>query len=185
MRISSQIIIVFLVSIIVLPSTILADTRGISVSPSEILEDFVTQWPMTADVRITNPSASYEWIEIIVESRSDDGVTVAPSRFPLSGGKTARVSITFGEPEGDKSIGVIRISASRNNPEGLNTGTGVEIPYVVSKDVLRAGDLRAAVGGLGISDKTADAIDALIWMTVIIGIVVILIGVTRRMSRKL
>lgn len=106
-----------LLFILATPFIVLAQDRGIGVSPARIDAEKV---PYTTALFVTNYSSDKELFEIT-------GVIANPGRFVLEAGETGRIIVNFEEP----GEGVIRVAATRVSSEGLTTGTGIQIPYKV------------------------------------------------------
>ncbi|MBI2577647.1 MAG: hypothetical protein HYV77_02275 [Candidatus Wildermuthbacteria bacterium] len=128
--------------------------RGIGVSPAQIRVENISEWPHSVKMYITNFSAEKEWIEITLDKKSEGDIIVDPARFALEGEKRGVVLLTFGESVSRKKFeGVIKVQATRILPEGLATGTGIEIPFSVAGDKIEAKDkdsfLLAALGSIG------------------------------------
>lgn len=89
--------------------------------PAIIEMDTVKEWPHTVPLFVTNLSEKAEFFKVT-------GLAAKPGRFVLEGKETERVLLTFEQSE----KGIIRVAATRDEPGGLTTGTGMEIPFSVS-----------------------------------------------------
>ncbi len=133
-----------------------AQTRGIGVTPANIEVQSMQEWPFAAPLFVTNFSSQEELFEITFDRNMDTIVSADPGRFVLEGGDTGRILLTFENPNGT-SNGIIRIASARTLPEGLTTGTGIEVPFSISSDLtltkpeqsVKAGLLAGALDSAG------------------------------------
>lgn len=118
-----------------------ASERGIGVRPSSIEVGEDVSFPYTQNVSVRNLSNRTEWIEV-----NASGVQIEPGRFSLDTGESRYVRVTFDGP----AKGEVRISATRVSPEGLETGTGIVVPYSVGEEGATDHDyvMAAAVTGI-------------------------------------
>ena len=114
---------------------VLAQERGIGVSPAKIEIGQNAEWPYTIPITVTNFSSEAENFEVTFEKNVDTIVSAAPGRFSLDAGGSARVLVTFEEPrrlaeaELSSAEGFVEILSMRTSPEGFTTGTGLKIPF--------------------------------------------------------
>lgn len=99
-----------------------AQERGIGVSPAKINIDQNVEWPYTVPIIVTNFSEQQEQFEVF-------GAQANPGRFMLEAGASRRVMVTFDE----SGEGEVKVLSMRMSEEGLNTGTGVKIPFRVAE----------------------------------------------------
>ena len=112
------------------PLAVFGAVRGVGVRPASIEASF---FPYTEQLFVQNLSAEKEWIEITIDKHADL-FSLEPGRFSLEPGAVARVLVTFEEPEQSTS-GNILVAATRVSPQGLETGTGMKIPFRLRKNV--------------------------------------------------
>lgn len=110
--------------------SVMAQERGIGVTPARIEIGSNVEWPYTVPLLVTNFSSERELFEVTLKKDHDVAIGVDPGRFTLDAGKTTRILLTFENP-GKELSGMIRIAATRTSAEGLATGTGIEIPFQI------------------------------------------------------
>jgi len=109
-------------------SDVFAQERGIGVSPSNIEIGENAEWPYTVPMVVTNLSSEAENFEVTFEKDEGTIVSASPGRFSLDAGAHTHVLVVFEEPRGAVE-GLVKVVSIRTSPEGLTTGTGVEIPF--------------------------------------------------------
>ena len=112
--------------------SVVAQERGIGVTPAKIEVGQNVEWPYTFPITVTNLSSETENFEVTFEKDEDTIVSVSPGRFSLNAGASARVLAVF-EEQRSTAEGLVKIVSLRTSPEGFTTGTGVKIPFQIEK----------------------------------------------------
>ncbi|MBI2644202.1 MAG: hypothetical protein HYW95_01680 [Candidatus Wildermuthbacteria bacterium] len=146
-----------------------AAERGIGVTPSKIRVQKAESWPHTEKVLVTNFSSDAEWIEVTVAKDAPYDISAQPARFALYAKERKVILLTMAEPQRQEESGKIRIVAKRVSPEGLATGTGLEIPYAVANENRIAAEQRQSVL-LAAADFVFGSAMQWVWLGIFIGV---------------
>ncbi|MDZ4231916.1 MAG: hypothetical protein U1C72_01540, partial [Candidatus Pacearchaeota archaeon] len=126
-----------------LPLWVASAQIGIGVSPAQLQLE-ATEFPVSATLFVKNTSETPQVIEVLLGIPLSQKVTLTPSKFAVAAGETARVLVEVEAPVQGK----LAVVSVRQTPEGLSTGTGIEVPLNVSESRSFASWLRASMHDL-------------------------------------
>ncbi|MDP3901089.1 MAG: hypothetical protein Q8Q38_02005 [bacterium] len=132
-----------------LPLWVASAQIGIGVSPAQLQLE-ATEFPVSATLFVKNTSETPQVIEVLLgiplpaQAGLSQKVTLTPSKFAVAAGETVRVFVEVEAPVQGK----LAVVSVRQTPEGLSTGTGIEVPLNVSESRSFASWLRASMHDL-------------------------------------